>query len=84
LIHHASPEFWEFYRALPESVRSIADRNFAMLKENPRHPSLRLKRIGRFYSVCVGIGYRALGVEVSGGVLWFWIGNHADYDKLIS
>jgi hypothetical protein len=25
----------------------------------------------------------ALAVEVDGGYLWFWIGSHADYDRLI-
>jgi hypothetical protein len=34
-------------------------------------------------SVRVGLRYRALAVEVEGGYLWFWIGSHADYDKLI-
>jgi hypothetical protein len=33
--------------------------------------------------VRVGAHYRALGVDVEGGVLWFWIGSHADYDRLI-
>jgi len=35
------------------------------------------------FSVRVGLSYRALGVEVEGGVLWFWIGSHADYDKIV-
>jgi len=52
------------------------------LKQNPRHPSLQLKRVGRFWSVRVG-RYRALAVEVDAGLLWFWIGSHADYDALI-
>jgi hypothetical protein len=60
----------------------LADKNFELLKENPSHPSLQLKRIGRFRSVRVGSKYRALAVE-SGGDLWFWIGSHADYDRMI-
>jgi len=27
--------------------------------------------------------YRALAVEIPEGLLWFWIGSHADYDKTI-
>jgi hypothetical protein len=54
-----------------------------LLKKDPQHPSLRLKRIGRFWSVRVGLHYRALAVEVEDGLLWFWVGSHADYDKLI-
>ena len=55
-----------------------------LLKVNPQHPSLRFKRVGRLRSARVGMHYRALGVDVSDGVLWFWIGTHADYDTLIS
>jgi hypothetical protein len=40
--------------------------------------------IGRYYSVRVGIAYRALGLAVEGGILWFWIGNHENYDRLIN
>jgi hypothetical protein len=54
-----------------------------LLKENPKHPSLHLKKMDRFWSVRVGAHYRALAVEVEGGLLWFWIGSHADYDALI-
>jgi hypothetical protein len=81
--HFASRAFWEAYRKLPKSVRAVADKNYSLLKENPKHPSLHLKKIGRFWSVRVGAPYRALAVEVDGGLLWFWIGSHADYDALI-
>ncbi|MGB3634628.1 MAG: hypothetical protein WA982_11355 [Rubrobacteraceae bacterium] len=68
---------------MPNPVRKLADKNFKLLKNDSRHPSLRFKQVGRFFSVRVGISYRALGVEVKGGVLWFWIGSHEDYDKII-
>ena len=53
-------------------------------KENPKHPSLHFKKINNYFSVRANIQYRALGVEVENGVLWFWIGSHSDYDKLLS
>jgi hypothetical protein len=83
LKHFASPEFWECYRELPAPVRELADKNFELLKNNPQHPSLRFKRVGNFVSARVGLSYRALGVEIEDGVLWFWIGSHADYDKIV-
>jgi hypothetical protein len=81
--HFASPSFWECYKKLPENIRALADKNYALLKQNPRHSSLQLKKVGRFWSVRVGIRYRALAVEVEAGLLWFWVGSHADYDALI-
>jgi len=83
LIHRASPAFWECYSALPVPVRDLADRAFALLKCNPRHPSLHFKKVGRFWSARVGLHHRAIGVEVPGGVLWFWIGAHSEYDTLV-
>jgi hypothetical protein len=43
--HFASRAFWEAYDRLPKQVRDLADRNYALLKENPRHPSLQFKRV---------------------------------------
>ena len=81
--HLASPKFWAAYRALPQPVRALADKNFALLKADPDHPSLPFKRVGQFFSVRVGLRYRALALPVDEGMLWFWIGTHADYDSLL-
>jgi hypothetical protein len=83
VIHHATPDFWSCYQALPAAVQVLADRTFTQLKADPFHPSLHFKKLDRFWSVRIGLRYRALGVEISDGVLWFWIGSHADYDHLI-
>jgi mRNA-degrading endonuclease RelE of RelBE toxin-antitoxin system len=80
----ASPSFWEAYEKLPDEIRDLADRSFDLLKANAQHPSLHLKKIGKFWSVRIGRKYRALAIEVEEGLLWFWIGTHAEYDKLIS
>lgn len=81
--HFASPGFWKAYDRLPEPVRASADQSFDRLKRNPRHPSLNLKKVGRFWSVRVGLHYRALATESGENLVWFWIGTHADYDALI-
>jgi len=47
--HVASRAFWDGYGKLPEQVRALADKNYALLKENPQHPSLQFKKIGRFW-----------------------------------
>lgn len=81
--HFASHSFWSAYEKLPARIRELADKNFALLKANPQHPSLHFKKIGKYWSVRVGSGYRALAREVEGGFLWGWIGTHAQYDWLI-
>jgi len=62
----------------------LADKNFELLKENPKYPSLLFKKVGQFWSARVGIAYRALAVESNSDIVWFWIGNHGDYDKLVN
>jgi hypothetical protein len=82
--HFASPNFWKCYHALPANIRELADKNFALLQTDPTHPSLNFKKVGRFRSARVGLQYRALAVEVEDGLLWFWIGDHAEYERLIN
>ncbi len=82
--HRASRKFWAFYHALPENIRRLADENYALLKADPRHPSLHLKKVGRYWSARVGIHYRAVAVQQGDDFVWFWIGHHSEYDQLIS
>ena len=82
LNHFASREFWVHYRRLPDTIRDLADKNFALLKADPGHPSLRLKKVGPFWSVRVGLHYRALAKDRPDGLVWFWIGSHGTYDRL--
>ena len=81
--NHASPDFWACYRVLPAAVRKLADEAFAHLEQDPQYPSLHLKKVGRFWSARVGGNYRALAIEAADGLVWFWIGTHAEYDKLL-
>ena len=78
LIHHASPISGTSYRTLATSVQALADKAFAVLKKDPLHPSLRFKKVGRYWPARVGLNYRAMSdraisVETPDGVLWFWI-----------
>ena len=62
--HFKDPKFKPLYDALPPRVRNLADKNFALLKLNPQHPSLHFKRVKNdLWSARVGLGYRALAVE---------------------
>lgn len=82
--HYTSSDFWEMYWRLPAEVRELADKNYELLKENQRHPSLQLKRIEELWSVRVGKHYRAIGIDAPDGIQWIWIGSHAEYDKFIA
>lgn len=87
MTHRATPRFWRCYQGLPQDVRLLADRSYELLKANPNHPSLHFKKVGPFRSARVGLHYRAVAVAVAvdagDDLVWFWIGSHADYDKLL-
>jgi hypothetical protein len=82
-MHRTTDQFWDRYRVLPEDVRNLADKNFQLLKENPKHPSLQFKKIGNFWSARVGLAHRALAIEDDIGFVWVWIGSHADYERMV-
>jgi hypothetical protein len=82
--HQANARFWSLYEELPDQVRRLADKSFALLKDDPRHPSLHFKRVGRLWSVRIGGRHRALAVEEGGTFAWFWIGDHAAYERVIA
>ena len=80
----ATPEFWKLYRDLPAEVRSLARKNYQLWREQPFHPSLKFKKIGREkWSVRVGIHYRAVGKFERDIFVWDWIGTHGEYDRLV-
>ena len=83
MTHYATPRFWRCYRGVPAEIRRLADRSYSLLKTDPAHPSLHLKKTGSLWSVRVGLHYRALATEVEGDLVWFWLGSHADYDRLV-
>jgi mRNA-degrading endonuclease RelE of RelBE toxin-antitoxin system len=87
LTSKTTKRFREALAALPEHVRAQAQSAYRLFQQDPRHPSLQFKQVHPtrpIYSVRVGLGYRALGVREADVIVWFWIGSHADYDRLLS
>ena len=68
---------------MSDKIRELADKNFHLLKTNPKHPSLCFKKIGKLWSARVGIAHRALAVEDAEDFIWIWIGTHEDYERMI-
>ena len=83
MTHRATADFWRLFDHLPPPEQARARANYALLKSDPRHPSLHFKQIGNFWSVRVGLRYRALAAREGDVLVWFWIGSHADYDGLV-
>lgn len=83
MTHKANPRFWSYYEKLPEHIQKLADSNYQLLKEDPYHPSLHFKKVDNYWSIRIGIHYRAIAVQSDDQIVWFWIGHHSEYDKLL-
>ena len=78
--------FRQMLAKLPSNIRQQAKEAYRLFTENTNHPSLRFKKVHNtkpIYSVRVNINYRAVGVVENGVILWFWIGPHTEYEKIL-
>jgi len=91
LVHKTTNQFWVGFHQLPNPIKKVCHKRLRLLYANPAHPSLEFKRLHKFrediWSVRVTSttpGYRAMAKRVSPGVyLWYWIGTHNAYDRLL-
>ena len=79
----ATSKFWAAYSALPSVVQRRAIKQYQLWLANPRHPSVNFKKIGRYWSARITDDYRALAVMADDTMIWFWIGTHAEYERVI-
>ena len=78
-------QFRELFADLPAHVQQQAREAYRLFCQNPHHPGLHFKKViddPATFSARVGIGYRAVAALDGHTWVWFWIGSHADYDKL--
>ncbi len=80
----ASTAFWRCYQGLPPQVQRLAQKNYRLWLADHWHPSLHFKKVNNYWVARVGDDYRAVGIEAGGTVTWFWIGSHAEYERLLA
>jgi hypothetical protein len=86
LKSHVTAKFRRLFEDLPSDVRQRAHQSYRLWKENPAHPGVQFKRVHQrrpIFSVRIGIGWRAVGLREDDTMIWFWIGSHAEYDRLL-
>ena len=87
MTSHTTERFRRAFQALSPSIQRRARVAYARFRVNPFHPSLQFKQVHStrpIYSARVGLGYRALGAKQDDVIVWFWIGSHSEYDRLVS
>jgi hypothetical protein len=71
----------------PNTIQAKAQSAYRLWAENPAHPSLRFKKVHdklSVYSVRIDLDWRAVGVLKGDVVIWFWIGPHSEYERLLA
>ncbi len=79
-------QFRRLFADLPSDVQRDAKRAYRVFMRDPEHPGLHFKKLegeDHIYSARIGLDYRALAVMKKGRIVWYWIGSHAEYDRLV-
>jgi hypothetical protein len=80
-----SDRFWACFEKLPVDVQALAQEKYKLWREEPFNPALHFKELHPdLWSVRINLGYRAMARRNGELIVWFWIGTHAEYDRLIS
>jgi mRNA-degrading endonuclease RelE of RelBE toxin-antitoxin system len=82
----ATRQFWRLFSDLPDDIQRDAKRAYRLFQANPAHPGLQFKKLegeDNIYSVRIGLNYRALAAMKKERIVWYWIGSHSEYDRLV-
>ena len=66
-------------------MQQRARKAYRLWQANPSHPSLKFSVDDQepIYSVRITEDYRALGVLEGDTIIWYWIGSHDKYERLL-
>ncbi|GAX61421.1 superfamily I DNA and RNA helicase [Candidatus Scalindua japonica] len=87
MISHTTKRFRKLLTELPNEIQKKAKETYTHFKKNPYHPGLYFKRVHStkpIYSARISINYRAVGIQQGREIVWFWVGTHTDYEKLLN
>ena len=86
MISRRTSAFRKAFDSLPTHIQEQARGAFVQFSRDPQHPSLEFKQVHPsqpIFSARISRGYRALAYRREDRWVWFWIGPHAEYDRLL-
>jgi len=86
MISHTTQRFRKLFVGLSKAVRKQVKEAYAQFRRNPYHPSLHFKRVHNtrpIYLIGITKNYRAVGIQQDDEIIWFWIGSHSKYSRLL-
>ena len=86
MTSRTTKRFRKLLEGLPRHVQKQAREAYVIWMRDPWHGSLQFKQIHAtrpIFSARIGLDWRAVCIRSEDTAIWFFIGSHADYDKLI-
>ncbi len=86
MVSRTTKKFWKAYEQLDKTIQKQARASYYLFRDNPQHPSLNFKNVHDklpIYSARVNLNHRAVGILKDNEIIWFWIGPHDAYEKLL-
>ena len=86
MISRTTKRFRKLLSDLPPHVQKQAFEAYRTWMRDPWHASLQFKQIHAIkpiFSARIDLEWRAVCVRTGDTALWYFIGSHADYDRLI-
>ena len=71
---------------MPEDIQALTRQAYRQWLQDPYLNSLRFKQVHPsrpYYSLRIGAHWRVVGEKDGNDIVWFWIGPHSQYDKLL-
>lgn len=87
MISRTTDKFWKLYARLDDVVKEQARASYHLFEVNPQHPSLQFKKVHAklpIYSARINLNHRAVGIREGEDIIWFWIGPHNEYEKVLA
>jgi hypothetical protein len=84
---HTTKRFRATFSELPEEIKEKGREAYRQFRADPYHPSLHFKQVHPvrpIYSVRIIRGYRAVGIIENAEIVWFWVGPHDAYLRLLA
>ena len=78
--------FRDALAALPPHIRKQAAAAYRRFRVDPYHPSLHFKKVHPrlpVYSARINDDYGVVGQVRDNGIVWFWVGKHKEYERLL-
>ena len=86
MTSRTTKRFRKLLGELPPHVQKQAREAYLTWARDPWQPQLQFKQIHTtrpIFSARIGRDWRAVCIRTGDSAIWYFIGSHADYDKLI-